>query len=169
MTTRTYAAWVAPIAKELREGRHEIARTTQRFLPEMWSMPSPLEGWTYKDLLAHLATGDWVFQWMLRGVLGTEKFDLVERGSGYVNEGNARLLEERRGRTVEELIAEVASEGEETQGLLAQLGEDIDLGQVVGRMQNGTPVTVEQWVKGFPRHDPDHGAQLARALDNVML
>ena len=170
MTARMFAPWVEAVAAGLRESRSEIARTARQLLPEHWSLPSPLEGWTYKDLLAHLATGDWVFQWMLRGVLGLETFDLVEKGGlDYVNEGNARLIEERRDRAVDGLIAEVESEGEETQDLLAQLAADVDLGRVVGQMSDGTPVTIEMWVKGFPRHDSGHGAQLKTALDNVML
>jgi uncharacterized protein (TIGR03083 family) len=169
MATRTFVPWVEPVAKELREGRFEIARTARKLLPEHWSMPSPLEGWTNKDLLAHLATGDWVFQWMLRGALGLETFDIVERGFDFVNEGNAQRVEERKDRAPEELIAEVESEGERTQELLAQLPEDLDRSQVVGRMQNGTDVTIEMWMQGFPRHDRDHGAALAKALDQVML
>ena len=169
MATRTFAAWVAPVAEELRSSRAEIARTARKLLPEHWSMPSPLEGWTYKDLLAHLASGDWVFQWMLRGALGLEKFDIIERGFEYVNEGNAQRIAERKGRTAEELIAEVESEGEATQELLARLPEDLDRGQVVGRMRDGTPVTVERWMQGFPRHDVGHGAQLRTVLDQVML
>jgi len=106
LTTRTFAAWVEPVARELREGRGEIARTARKFLPEMWTMPSPLEGWTYKDLLAHLATGDWVFQTMLRQTLGIENALPAQATLEFVNEGNARLLAERKDTSIEELIAE---------------------------------------------------------------
>jgi uncharacterized protein (TIGR03083 family) len=159
---------VAPVAEELRAGRLEVARTARKLLPEHWSMPSPLEGWTYKDLLAHLANGDWVFQSMLLGVLGEGEPVALKPGFD-VNAGNAKLVEERKERPVEELIAEVESEGEATQELLARLPEDLDRGQVVGRMRDGTPVTVEMWLQGFPRHDAGHGAQLKAALDQVMM
>ena len=168
MTTRTFAVWVAPVAEQLREGRIEIARTARKLLPEHWSMPSPLEGWSYKDLLAHLASGDWVFQSMLRGVLGEGEPIALKPGFD-VNAGNAQRIAERKKRSAEELIAEVESEGEATQELLARLSEDLDLGQIVGRMRDGTPVTVQMWMQGFPRHDAGHGAQLKTALDNVML
>ena len=168
MTARTFAAWVAPSAEQLREGRIEIARTARKLLPEHWSMLSPLEGWAYKDLLAHLASGDWVFQSMLRAVLGEGEPIALKPGFD-VNAGNAQRIDERKERSAEELIAEVESEGEATQELLARLPEDLDRGQVVGRMQDGTPVTLQQWVRGFPRHDTGHGAQLKTALDQVML
>jgi hypothetical protein len=96
MTARTFAPWVAPIAEEIRAGRVEVARTARQLLPEHWNLPSPLAGWTYKDLLAHLASGDWVFQWMLRGALDIERFDLMEKGGlDYVNDGNAQRIVER--------------------------------------------------------------------------
>src|SRR3972149_8020628 len=119
MTTRAFAPWVAPVAQQLRESRQEIVRTARRVLPEMWSMPSPLEGWTYKDVLAHLATGDWVCQTILRAVVTNKPLDLAVINLDYINAGNAPLLAERKERSVEELIAGVATESEETQALLA--------------------------------------------------
>jgi uncharacterized protein (TIGR03083 family) len=169
MTERTFLPWVEPIAKQLREGRADVARTAQKLLPEHWTMPSPLEGWTYKDLLAHLASGDWVFQWMLRGALGRDQFDLVERGFDYVNEGNKQRILERRNRSVEELIAEVRSEGEATQALLAELTGDIDVKKEIGKRPSGEPITTELWIQGFPAHDKTHGDQLKTALDQLMM
>jgi uncharacterized protein (TIGR03083 family) len=169
MTVRSFAPWVEPVAKELREGRSDVARTARQLLPEHWMLPSPLEGWSYKDLLAHLASGDWVFQWMLRSALGEDEFDILERGFQYVNEGNAQRIEERRARSVEDLIAEVHSEGERTQGLLARLDDTLNVTKVVGRRPTGEDVTIEQWVLGFPQHDKLHGAQLKTALDQMMM
>jgi hypothetical protein len=164
MMTRTFAPWVAPSAEQLRQSRTEIARTARQLLPEHWSMPSPLEGWSYKDLLAHLATGDWVFQTVLRAVTANEPFDLAKINLDYVNAGNVRLLEERKERSVEELIAEVAAEGEKTQELLVKLTDADE-----GRRQEGVPMSLAEGVRQFPGHDQDHLAQLKTALDNVML
>ena len=166
MMTRTFAPWVAPIAEQLRQSRQEIARTAHRFLPEMWSMPSPLEGWTYKDLFAHLSTGDWVCQTILRAVIANEPIEVDKVANlDWVNAGNARLLDERAERSAEDLIAEIEVEGEETQDLLTQLSEADE-----SRTQEGAPMSLGQYLRdAFPGHDRDHLAQLKTALDNVML
>ncbi len=169
MTTRTFLPWAEAPAKQIREGRTEVRRTAEKFLPDLWTMPSPLEGWTYKDLLAHLASGDWVFQTMLRDVLGIEKNLPKQAPLEYVNEGNARLLAERKDTSVEELIAELTATGETTQELLGGLTDAHDPSAVVWLRPNGDPVTLEQWITGFPQHDVSHGAQLETALDNVMM
>jgi len=155
---------VAPGAEQLRQSRTEIARAARQLLPEHWSMPSPLEGWSYKDLLAHLATGDWVFLTVLRAVTTNERLDLAKINLDYVNAGNARLLEERKERPVAELIGEVEAEGEKTQELLAKLTDADE-----NRTQEGAPMSLADGVRQFPGHDRDHLAQLKTALDNVML
>jgi uncharacterized protein (TIGR03083 family) len=162
MTTRTYAAWVEPRAAELREGRSEIARTARKLLTEHWTLPSPLEGWTYKDLLAHLATGDWALQIGLRKVIANQPLRISEFAD--VDATNARNIEERKKRSVDELIAEVEAESEETQELLAQLSNEHE--QLT---PEDAPTTFGDYLRQFPGHDQAHLAQLRTALDNVML
>ena len=164
MTTRTFAPWVEQPAAALRESRSEIVRTARKLLPEHWSMPSPLDGWTYKDLLAHLATGDWVIQTVLEAVTASRPIDLALVNLDFVNAGNAQRLAERTDRTPEELIAEVAAQGETTQELLAQLSDVHE-----GLTQEGAPMSLGDALRAFPGHDRDHLAQLSTALDNVML
>ena len=166
MTTHTFASWVAPIADQLRLGRAEIVRTTSRFLPEIWGLPSPLEGWSYKDLLAHLATGDWVCQHILRTVLANEPLDVANiTNPDWVTDGNTRFLAERKDRSVEELVAEVEAEGEETQELLAQLTDEHE-----HRTQEGAPMSLGQYLRdAFPDHDRRHLEELKSALENIML
>jgi hypothetical protein len=153
----------------MREGRFEVRRTAEKFLPEMWTMPSPLEGWTYKDLLAHLASGEWVFQTMLRQTLGIEKTLPAQATLEFVNDGNAQRLSERKDTSVEQLIDEIATAGETTQELLSKLTDEIAPSTVAWHRPNGEPVSLEQWISGFPQHDVSHGAQLKTALDNVMM
>ncbi len=162
MTTRTFAPWVQPVANELRQGRWEIARVARQVPPELWTMPSPLEGWTYKDLLAHLAVGDWVCQSILRAVVANERADLAILAQ--LNGRNEQYRREREGRSVDELIAEVQSEGEETQELLAGLSEEDEQ-----RKQEDAPMSLGEYLRMFPSHDRGHLAQLKTALDNVML
>jgi uncharacterized damage-inducible protein DinB len=85
--------------------------------PEMWTLSSPVPGWTYHDLLAHLATGDRVFQRQLRALLATG-----EAGRWPDEDADSReLVEERRSVTEEQLIEEYLSSRHETLRLLSQL------------------------------------------------
>lgn len=162
MTTRTYAAWVEPRAAELREGRSALARTARQLQPEHWSLPSPLKGWTYKDLLAHLATGDWALQVGLRKVIANEPLRISELAD--VDGTNASNIAERKERSAEELIAEVEAEREETQELLAQLSDEHERYK-----PEDVPMTIGEYLRQFPGHDREHLAQLKSALDNLML
>jgi uncharacterized protein (TIGR03083 family) len=165
VTTRTFAPWVEPIAAQLRLTRHEVVRAATQYLPEFWGWMSPLPGWTYKDLLAHLASGDWVLQTVLRQIIANQPIDVATvTNLDWVNAGNAQRVEERRGRTPEELMAEVEAESAETQELLSQLREEHE-----GWTQEGAPITLGQFLAGFPEHDRGHLAQLRVALESVML
>ena len=115
-------------------------------------------------MLAHLATGDWVFQTVLGAVVASRPLDLALVNIDYVNAGNAQRVEERKGRSVEDLIAEAETEGEKTQDLLAGLSEAHE-----GLTQEGAPMSLADALRAFPGHDRDHLAQLKTALDNVML
>jgi uncharacterized damage-inducible protein DinB len=161
MTDRTFAPWVEPIAAQLREGREQIIALAGAAPAEAWSKPSPNEGWTCKDLLAHLATGDWVCQTILRAVVGDEAADLDALGDlDAIGRGNARRLGERAARSVEELVGEVREEGEETQALLARLTEAHE-----PLRREGAPMSLGDYLRGFPNHDRQHSAQLRTALE----
>lgn len=161
MADRTFAPWVEPIAAQLRAGREQIVELAQAGAAEAWSKPSPNEGWTCKDLLAHLATGDWVCQTVLRAVVGDEAADLDVLGDlDAIGRGNARLLEERAARSVEDLIAEVREEGEESQALLARL---TDAHEPLRRQ--GAPMSLGDYLRGFPDHDRRHTEQLRMTLE----
>ena len=79
--------------------------------------PSPNAGWTYKDLLAHLATGDWICQHFLRGLLETGRVPEWPDADA----GNAERVAARRGKSVSELAEERAQHRNETLRLIGQL------------------------------------------------
>ena len=157
MTTRTFAPWVEPIAAQLSESRRAVAEVA-RAVPEVaWGRASPDPGWSYRDLLAHLAVGDWVCQAVLRAAVGGEPFDMTI--TTQLDDRNARMIEEREGRSVQELIAEVGAEGEETQELLGQLSEADE-----ERRQEDAPMSLGEYLRFYPTHDRDHLEQLRTAL-----
>jgi uncharacterized protein (TIGR03083 family) len=160
--TRTFAPWVEPIAAELRGTRAEIANAARLMLPDIWGWLSPLPGWTYKDLLAHTATGDWVFQRIVGAAVAGDPIDLSFLDQ--LNETNQRLVDERKERTPEELIAELEAESEKSQELLAQLSDAHEALQ-----PEGAPMSLGDFLRNFHTHDLGHLAQLKTATDNVML
>jgi len=126
---RTYASWVEPIAAKDRESRDELFAFVRRLTVEDWMRPSPMDGWTLKDLLAHLAGGTGKnFQTILEAVVGRQQVDPAVLDDP--DERNRRDVEDRRDKSVGELLSEIKGEGEAIDLLLARLiEEDKDLRQ----------------------------------------
>ena len=157
MTERTFAPWVEPIAAKLRESRAQVAALARSIPAEAWSQPSPLPGWTYKDLLAHLApTED--FRTVLRAVVANEPVDASIFAN--VDARNAQQVEERRGHSVDELIAELEAGSEKTQELLSRLTEADE-----SRRQADIPISLGEGLGIFSDHDQEHLPQLRAALE----
>jgi hypothetical protein len=126
-----------------------------------WPEASPNDGWTYKDLLAHLATGDWICQHFLRS--------LLEKGSvpawPDADAGNAERVLARRGKSVSDLMEERAQHRSETIGLVGQLRPEhleapIDMPWFDVR---GAPFRV--YLQSFPGHDINHTEELMAVAD----
>ena len=169
MTTGTFAQWVEPIARRDREGRAELLEFARSVPAEAWDRTSPVEGWTYRDVLAHIASdsGKW-FAYILRTVLNGERLDPTRVGPGVdVDAVNARGVAERRGRSIAELIAAIEADGADHQELLARLtNEDRDTRQA------GYPTSFAEFLSENPAgsrggHDREHLAQLRTALEKV--
>lgn len=155
MKERTFAAWVEPIAKQLREGRNAVSELARAAPADLWDRPSGAEGWTCKDVLAHLA-GDThkVSAAVMRGAVADASI-LDDNGDA----ANARDLEERRERSVDELIAEIEADGDEWQRLLSELGDrDAD------RHPPGFPLSVGEYLRLLATHDLDHLDQIRTAF-----
>ncbi len=129
--------------------------------PVLWERPSAVPGWSNRDLLAHIATGDWVLQLQLRHIM--------EHGSVApwpdVDAGNAERLRERRQSTTGALTEEYLSMRHQTMLLLADLRP--------GHLQ--LPITywwdeaagerrVLDYVLMFERHERAHREQLRPAM-----
>ncbi len=161
MTTRTFASWVEPIASQLRESRAQIVEVGHSIPMEAWSRPSPLEGWSYKDLLAHLATGDWVLHTVLKAVTTNTPLDVGQVGGiDFISEGNAQRLKERATHSPEALIEEVEAESIVTQELLSRLTEADET-----RSQEGAPMKLSDYLRGFPGHDRQHLEELRTGIE----
>ncbi len=126
MSQTRFAPWVKPIARRDREGREELIRFARSLSKESWLLPSPLEGWTCRDVLAHLAgdTGKW-FERFLQSVLRDQRLDAERFGPQRdPDELNAMDIDARRNHTVRELIAEIESDGRKHEEMLSSLTDD---------------------------------------------
>ena len=126
--------------------------------PTKWELPSVVPGWSNRNLLAHIATGDWVFQSHLRHVIETG--EVAEWP--HVDVGNAERLEERKFTPVATLVDEYLSMRHETMLMLAQLNParlapPIRLWWFPEGQQERTIV---DYVLAFERHERSHCDQL---------
>lgn len=162
MTTRTFVAWVEPIAAELRASRAEIAGFARAAPEELWARPSPLDGWTARDLLAHLAgdTGKGSAAAM-RATVDRLAPDPAPFAAG-VDALNARDVEERRDRSIAEIVAEIEADGEVWQELLSQLG-----GNDEAMRWEGFPWGLGEYLRILAEHDREHLEQLRAAVEVV--
>jgi uncharacterized protein (TIGR03083 family) len=161
MTVRTFAAWVEPIAEHLRQNRAEVLSFARSQPEQAWSLPSPLEGWTCKDLLAHIGRGnDQIVQQVLRMVTADLPIDTSVFQED-TDQANAREVDARRNRTAAEVIAEVAEAGDEVQDLLSRLTDE----QQHLRQQD-PPFILKTYLEFLPKesHDLEHLAQLREVM-----
>jgi len=150
MRERAYAAWVEPIARTLAEDNRELLGFVRAQPREFWDRQSVAEGWTNRDILAHVGGGnDQLVQIVLRAVishkpLGPETFDID------TDAANAHGVEERRSWPLERVIAEIEEGEEETQYLLSQLSDtDRDV-------RGGSPMTLGDFLRIVQKERHDH-------------
>lgn len=132
--------------------------------PVYWERPSALPGWSYRQLLAHIATGDWMFQTHVRSVIDHHRAaDWPDVGAG-----NAQRLAEREHSTERALIEEYLSMRHESVLLLSQLRpSDLDLPFVFIWETPIATRTVLDYLNWFERHDRTHREQLRPAMRYV--
>lgn len=132
--------------------------------PVLWERPSPVPGWSYRALLAHIATGDWVLQHHLRHII---EHGVVAEWPD-IDAGNAARIEERRFSTVATLADEYLSMRHETTLLLARL-KPKHLALPI-RLWFETPPAdriVLDYLLGFERHETAHREQLRAAMKHL--
>ncbi len=159
-TSRTFAAWVAPVAEKLRRDRNDVIEFARSVEPDAWARPSNVENWTCKDILAHLAGGnDQILQQLLRAVVAGENVDPAIF-SVDTDAENARAVAEQTRKPVGALIDELVRDGDEIQDLLSSLDESHE------QLKQDLPFTLGQFIQIVEKegHDLLHLAQLREAL-----
>ena len=167
MAERQFASWIAPIARRDGDARIALVAYARSVPGDAWDQPSALDGWSCKDILAHLAgdTGKW-FAYILDTALNGSALDGGRAGPGAdIDAINARDVRERHGRSVSELIAEIESDGAGHLERLSRLTErhsDVRLEPYAYSLA-GFLGGREAGNRGA--HDREHLAHLRSALD----
>jgi hypothetical protein len=124
MTMRSFVEWIRPVAAALCDDRDSLMAFVDSAVADFWDQPSSVDGWTNKDILAHLAGGnDQLVQTLLRAVTAGETPDPTSLAPDTDAE-NAIRISERRAWTIDQLKAELQRGNDEVLGWLSQLRDD---------------------------------------------
>jgi hypothetical protein len=145
---------VAPIAERWDRVTEYLVLVAQAVDSRKWAAPSPYPGWTYKDLLAHLATGYTVRLAQLRSLL--EKGQIGPAPDA--DAANAENIAAHRESTPKALVEEMVRQRSEVQWLLGLLRpEHLEVRMPV-RARKGPFLEA---LRHYHEHDLDHAAELA--------
>jgi uncharacterized protein (TIGR03083 family) len=147
----------AEIIKGYDQERDALLKLVGQIKSDVWEKPSPCPGWNAKDLFAHITAAAVNLpanvQRMLDGVPNPGKAALDARNEAGVNE--------RRDRSINELINELKTSHQKNIDLLLSLTDDQLT--VKGSLSSGELLTVEERFRRAGRHYRDHGKMLAQA------
>jgi|SRR5579883_526569 len=152
---------VLPAVEERNQLAAELASLIRTAAQEAWSLPSGYPGWSCHDLLAHLATGDWLMQRRVRDALAGRDLAATMHGVDLDSE-NARLVTAARSHTPAELLAQTHAQQNRSLALWELLDER-HLMQIMPHWDGGY-CTLLEYLLAFPGHDREHIAQLRAAL-----
>lgn len=161
MAELQFAPWVEPIAAMYHKRRGDLITFARALPSDAWAREAHESGWTCKDLLAHVA-GDTGQNLHTALRLVTEGRPLPDSLFVDFDERNARDVQDRRARSVAELVDELRVAGEETQRLLSLL-TDADEGRVEPALRG----SLRDALLALAEHDATHLDQLRAATRDV--
>ncbi|HLC40086.1 MAG TPA: maleylpyruvate isomerase family mycothiol-dependent enzyme [Methylomirabilota bacterium] len=146
----------AEIIESYNRERDALLDVIKRVDASVWAKPSPCPGWSTKDLVAHMATSATALatyvQWMLEG--------RPNQGKAALDARNETGVQERRARSLGELVNELKTSHQRNIDLLLSLS-DSELA-VQGALISGELITVEDRFRRAAKHYREHGRMLAR-------
>jgi hypothetical protein len=140
--------------------REGFLRAVYSVAEHTWEEESGNPGWTYRDILAHVASNDLRIQIRLRAVLGDRDEAELEALKEF-DSWNERAVEERRGRSVRELVDELAATRHDTFRLLSHIRPDQLSAPIT--MSDGSTRNILEYIDGFTEHESVHAGQLVPA------
>ena len=161
MSDQNFAAWVEPIAAMFSQQRADLVDLVQSVPVEAWGRPSPNEGWTYRDLLGHVATRDpRDRRLVLNAVITKTRLDPAQLPAEEDVPINDRLLDQVRDASVGELAERLEEDTEEILDLLSQLTDEHQQ-----LKQREFPMSLSEALRQMPEHERMHMEQLRTALE----
>jgi len=157
MATRQFAAWVGPFAERYRESGAEAVRLARSLSDDELKKPTGNTSWFVRDELVHMAASGGDFLTTLGSVLRGDNVDTSVFAD--IDARNARNLEARRDRSMDEVASELENNDTALQNLLTQLTLEDE-----ARKPAGMPFPLNQLLNGYAQHDPYHLGQIRDAL-----
>ncbi len=157
------------IVRELDSHRERFDSFCRSLSAEELVRPVPRSAWLVRDFIAHLATIDGPVAEMFRAVRRGEDNGIRTPNGGRfdVDDWNERRVQERRGRTVEELLDEARREREALKhDLVALTPADLERPLKFAGDAKRPPATIPlgMYLAGWCKHDPMHVVDMCRAL-----
>jgi uncharacterized protein (TIGR03083 family) len=146
---------------ETAAARNEVLSLATSLTAEQLDRPTTNEGWSIKDILAHLASTEARQRLIVRTVLDGGTWVAGEEDR---DDYNARAVAERRTWTPDAIITELRETGRETASLVERLAvEELDREwdhPIFGRM------TIERTAQITARHLQRHAEEIRMALQS---
>ena len=158
----TFLPEIEATFRALSRYREGFLRAVYSLAEDAWDEAGPDPGWTYRDALAHVASNGLRIQTRLRALLGQRdeaELEALREGDGH--SWNQRAVEERRGRSVSELVDELAAGRHETLRLLSRIRPEHLSAPIV--MSDGSTANVLEYIDMFSGHEAGHAAQFIPA------
>jgi len=138
----------------------DLLRAVDSVADEAWDEPSPDPDWTYRDVLAHVASNELRVHARLRSVFG--QADEAElKAINDIDGWNQREVEARRGHSVPALVDELATHRRETLRLLSAFRPK-HLSTPIA-LADGSTCSVLEYTEMFTQHQSEHAGQLVPA------
>jgi uncharacterized protein (TIGR03083 family) len=159
---RTFESWVAPIADRYQSKRREVVAVARSVPDDAWDKPSPVEGWSFRDVLAHLAEGDVSVRHTIQTVIDGGNLDFRAWNNGR-EERIARALRRGAPLAIPELISRALEDGEQTNRLLSKLTGAHEEVLVITSRTDPRPMSLRAYLSAY-EHDEEHLEHLRPAI-----
>lgn len=157
----TYLPELEGSIRRMIRGREGLLRAIYSVADEAWDAPAYTEDkWTYRDLLAHVATNDARPQARFRSVLGQHD-EAAMAALMKTAEWNEEKVAPLRGKSVRELVDLMDAARHDTLVLISQLKPE-HVSKTV-RLSDGRELSVSEYISIMGEHDSIHAGQLVPA------